>query len=217
VVGPARQRGAAGAPAVAGLEATRSCCAQRTQALVDALVAAVDLLGVVDDALALGRAEGRDDQRHTGADVGADQLLADQAARGPLTTTRWGSHRMRRAPIDCRRSTKNRRDSNIFSKISTVPSDWVAATTAIDVRSAGKPGHGASSILGMAPPRSGVHPQLWPPGTRMSLPVLGGVELDAEASEGKAGCAVLLHGRASRMSSSPPVTAASTMNEPTSM
>ena len=47
------------------------------------------------------------------------------------------------------------RDSNIFSWMSTTPSACVAATRAMLVRSAGNPGHGASSIFGIWPPMVG--------------------------------------------------------------
>ena len=47
-----------------------------------------------------------------------------------------------RAPIEISLSTKNIRDSNIFSNIRITPSHWVAVTIAIDIRSAGKAGHG---------------------------------------------------------------------------
>src|SRR2546423_11238028 len=48
------------------------------QPLLDPLVAAIDLMDVVDDALAL-RAEGGEQQGHAGADVGAGDLCAVQA------------------------------------------------------------------------------------------------------------------------------------------
>lgn len=48
--------------------------AERDEALLDALVAAVDLMHVVDHALALCT-QGGDQQRHAGADVGADHRL----------------------------------------------------------------------------------------------------------------------------------------------
>ena len=41
---------------------------------------------------------------------------------GPETTARWGSQRVMRAPMPMSLSTKNMRDSNIFSWMSTVPS-----------------------------------------------------------------------------------------------
>ena len=69
-------------------------------------------------------------------------------------TARCGSHRMIRAPIDTSLSVKNRRFSNIFSNISTVPNACVASVAAIDVGPDGNAGHGPSSILGTAPPRS---------------------------------------------------------------
>jgi len=47
-----------------------------------------------------------------------------------------------RAPIEISLSTKNIRDSNIFSNIRITPSHWVAVTIAIDIRSAGKAGQG---------------------------------------------------------------------------
>ena len=46
-------------------------------------------------------------------------------------------------------SVKTSRFSNIFSKISTVPSDCVASASAIDVRSAGNAGHGPVLDLGL--------------------------------------------------------------------
>ena len=55
-------------------------------------------------------------------------------------------------------STKNKRFSNIFSKISTRPSDWVASASAMLVRSAGNAGQGPSSILETSRPRR-PHPQ----------------------------------------------------------
>ena len=47
-----------------------------------------------------------------------------------------------RAPMPISLSTKNSRDSNIFSWISTMPSHCVAVTIAIDIVSAGNAGHG---------------------------------------------------------------------------
>ena len=73
---------------------------------------------------------------------------------GPVTTARCGSQRMIRAAIDTSLSAKNRRFSNIFSNMSTVPNACVATVTAIDVRSDGNAGQGPSSIFGTMPPRS---------------------------------------------------------------
>src|SRR5439155_685612 len=89
---------------------------------------------------------------------------------GPLTTARCGSHRRTRAPIDTSLSTKNRRFSNIFSKIRTIPSDWVAIARAMLVRSAGKAGHGPSSIFEIASPSSSRTRRRWPAGTITSSP-----------------------------------------------
>src|SRR5438876_2323810 len=52
--------------------------ADRVEPLLDPLVAAVDLMDVVDDALAFG-AERGEQQGHAGADVGAGDLRAVQA------------------------------------------------------------------------------------------------------------------------------------------
>ena len=52
-------------------------------------------------------------------------------------------------------STKKSRDSNIFSKTSSMPAHWVAVTMVVDITSAGNAGQGPSSSLGTCPPRSG--------------------------------------------------------------
>ena len=69
-------------------------------------------------------------------------IRCPSSVAGPVTTARCGSQRMILAPIPTSLSTKNRRLSNIFSKIRTVPNAWVATVRAIDVRSAGNAGHG---------------------------------------------------------------------------
>src|SRR5438067_24090 len=102
---------------------------------------------------------------------------------------------MIRAPIETSLSTKKRRLSNIFSKISTVPRACVATTTAIDVRSAGNAGHGPSSTFGIAPPRSSTIASCWSGGTRSqsspsSTPqpaaqLVAAVELDRRAELGE--------------------------------
>ena len=77
---------------------------------------------------------------------------------------------MIRAPIETSLSVKNRRFSNIFSKIRTVPAACVATATAIDVRSAGNIGHGPSSILGIwACTSSTIRSDCWA-GTRTASP-----------------------------------------------
>src|ERR1700756_5775828 len=52
-----------------------NACSQRIQPLLDPLVSPIDLMNVMDHALPL-RAEGGQQQRHTGADVGAGDLRA---------------------------------------------------------------------------------------------------------------------------------------------
>ena len=81
------------------------------------------------------------------ARMSGEDTRAPRSRRGPMTIARCGSQIVISAPIEISLSTKNRRFSNIFSKISTEPSDWVASATAIDVRSAGNAGHGPSSTL----------------------------------------------------------------------
>ena len=71
-----------------------------------------------------------------------------------MTTARCGSQRMILAPIETSLSVKNKRFSNIFSNINTVPNACVAIVNAIEVRSEGKAGQGPSSIFGIIPPRS---------------------------------------------------------------
>ena len=112
-------------------------------------------------------------------------------------------------------STKNRRFSNIFSKIRTIPSAWVASARAIDVRSAGNAGHGPSSILEIASPASSRMRSFWSAGHHDVV----AVELHpaAEALEHQAGHAQVASGTVSLMRSSPPVTAARATNEPISM
>ena len=70
---------------------------------------------------------------------------------GPTTTALCGSQRMMEAPIETSLSVKYMRDSNIFSCTNMLPVHWVAATIAIDVRSAGNAGHGPSSSFGTCP------------------------------------------------------------------
>src|SRR3954447_19520952 len=52
--------------------------AEGIQSLLDPLVSAIDLVNVVDHALAL-RAERREQQRHSGANVGAGDLRARES------------------------------------------------------------------------------------------------------------------------------------------
>ncbi len=133
---------------------------------------------------------------------------------GPVTTARWGSQRMIRAPIPMSLSTKNMRDSKSFSCTSTVPSTCVATTVMMDVRSGGKPGQGASSILGIWPPRSGFTAMAWSEETCSALPVMR-QEMPSLAKAMRIMRRSL--GSTFSMTSSPRVTAARPMKEPISM
>ena len=143
-------------------------CPEGLQPCLDALVAAVDLLGVVDGGFALRDQRG-DQQRHAGADVRAGDGLAVKLA-GPMTTARWGSQMMTRAPMEIRRSTQTRRLSYIHSWMSDVPRAWVASTSAIEVRSAGKPGQGARGCAGRRRAGLPAPRALGRRGTKMSSP-----------------------------------------------
>src|SRR5690349_21232858 len=77
----ARGRSRASGPAAAAASyvgLAHDACAERVQTLRDPLVAAVDLMDRMDDALSL-RAERGQEQGHAGADVGAGDLRADEA------------------------------------------------------------------------------------------------------------------------------------------
>src|SRR5215218_5260479 len=62
--------------------------AERTEALVDALVPAVDLADVPDRRRSL-RAQGRQQHRHPGADVGARHLLTVEPGRAGDDRSMW--------------------------------------------------------------------------------------------------------------------------------
>ena len=111
-------------------------------------------------------------------------------------------------------STKNKRFSNIFSKISTSPSDWVASASAMLVRSAGNAGHGPSSIFAIASPSSFFTRSRWPDGTTRSSPS----NSIRQPSRSKISLVMRRSsGLTSLTRSSPPVTAASATKLPTSM
>ena len=82
------------------------------------------------------------------ARMSGEVIGAPRSRLGPATIARCGSHSTMRAPIEISLSTKNIRDSNIFSNIRITPSHCVAVTMAIDIRSAGKAGQGWSSSFG---------------------------------------------------------------------
>ena len=136
------------------------------------------------------------------------------ASPGPVTTTRCGSQRMIRAPIETSLSTKNRRLSNIFSKIRIVPRAWVATMTAIEVMSAGNAGHGPSSIFGIAPPRSSRIASSWPGGTWIEVPSIS-TRSPSRSNTGRIG--TRSSEAAPSIVRSPPVMAAMPMKLPTSM
>src|SRR3954447_12810281 len=133
---------------------------------------------------------------------------------GPVTTARCGSQRMMRAPIEPSLSVKNRRVSNIFSNIRTVPNACVATVTAIEVRSDGNAGHGPSSIFGIAPPRSSCTINCWRAGTcTVSSPISTRTPSRPNAGmiESRS------FGRTASIVTSPPLIAAMPMKLPTSM
>ena len=76
-------------------------------------------------------------------------------------TARCGSQSTIRAPMPISLSTKKSRDSNIFSKTSSIPEHCVAVTMVVDMTSAGNAGQGPSSSLGTCPPRSGRMRRSW--------------------------------------------------------
>src|SRR3954447_24583061 len=104
------------------------------------------------------------------ARMSGDSTRAARSRRGPWTSARCGSAMKMLAPIEISLSQKNRRDSNIHSWTRTSPSLWVASATAIEVRSAGKAGHGPSWTLEVCSPMSRSTTSRWPPGTMTSAP-----------------------------------------------
>ena len=133
--------------------------AERVEPLVDALVAALDLPDVVDRALCPS-AHSAAISIAMPARMSGDSTASPRSWRRAATTARCGSHSTMRAPMPISLSTKNSRDSNIFSCIRIMPSHCVAVTIAIDITSAGKrrPGlvlelrHVAAEV-GADPPR----------------------------------------------------------------
>ena len=95
-----------------------------------------------------------------------------------------------------------------------MPSAWVARASAMLVRSAGKAGHGPSSILEIASPSSSLTRSAWSGGHDHVV----AVELDLAAQPLEAR-RVMRRSSAttSLIRSSPPVQAASAMKLPTSM
>ena len=127
--------------------------AERVEAFVDPLVAALDLADVVDGARALG-AERGEEHRHAGADVGR-RRPARRAARRARRRAPGAGRRARCARPSrraCRRRTSATRTSSRAS--GSGPRTASRSTMAMDIRSAGNAGHGWSSSFGTWPPRS---------------------------------------------------------------
>jgi hypothetical protein len=82
------------------------------------------------------------------ARMSGDSTVAPRSLTGPETMARCGSQSTMRAPMPMSLSTKNMRDSNIFSCMSTMPWHCVAVTMAIDITSAGNAGQGWSESVG---------------------------------------------------------------------
>src|SRR6266704_279187 len=148
------------------------------------------------------------------ARMSGDSIRSPYRREGPDTTARCGSQRMIRAPIPTSLSTKNSRFSYIFSKIITVPRAWVAIASAIEVRSAGNAGHGPSSTLGMAAPRSSWTTSSWSRGTRRFDP---SSSQRTPSREKPTSIGRRSSGITSSISSSPPVITARPMKLPTSV
>ena len=99
-----------------------------------------------------------------------------------MTTARCGSQSTMRAPIPISLSTKKRRLSNIFSKISTVPCVWVATTSrdAREVGGEGRPDAVVDLRDGAAVRRATIRSS-WSPGTKSV--VAAHLHADAQALE----------------------------------
>src|SRR5688500_17027885 len=78
------------------------------------------------------------------ARMSGDSTVEPRNADGPATSARCGSQSTILAPMPMSLSTKNMRDSNIFSCMRMSPLHWVAVTIAIDMTSAGSAGPGAA-------------------------------------------------------------------------
>src|SRR5438128_97594 len=133
---------------------------------------------------------------------------------GPAITARWGSHSTMRAPMPISSSTKNRRDSNSFSNTNSRPSHCEATTIAIDIKSAGKAGHGPSSSFGTWPPRSGRMRRSWSASTTSFAPSRRG---RTPSRSNAMRVARKSSGRTPSIVTAPFVTAASPRNDPISM
>src|SRR5437867_4163715 len=157
---------------------------------------------------------GRDARHDPVAVRPLDQLHAGRSGDGPAITARWGSHSTMRAPMPMSLSTKNRRDSNSFSNTNSRPSHCEATTIAIDIKSAGKAGHGPSSSFGTWPPRSGRMRRSWSASTTSFAPSRRG---RTPSRSNAMRVARKSSGRTPSIVTAPFVTAASPRNDPISM
>src|SRR5918997_4934271 len=148
------------------------------------------------------------------ARMSGDSRRSPRSCEGPVMIARCGSHIVMSAPISTSLSVKIMRFSNIHSWMSAEPEHCVASATAIEVRSAGKAGHGPSWTLILCSPTSREMTRSWPPGTTTSAP--SSSERRPRRSKTRRIMRRSL-GIVSRMRSSPPVTPASAMNDPISM
>ena len=148
------------------------------------------------------------------ARMSGDTSVAPWSRLGPATTAGCGSHRTTRAshvdqPIDEEQATLEEL---------LVDEDraraWFRQQNERHGREvgAGKPGQGASSTVGIAPPRSSDTASRWPPGTTSVVPS-SCVSRPRRAKTSRTRCS----GATSRTRSPPPVMAASATNEPISM
>ena len=114
--------------------------AQGVEALVDAFVAALDLLGILDDARSLG-AKRSDQHGHAGADVGAFHAGTAQSCRtgddDPMRIAQHDSRAHRDELVD----EEHAAFEHLLEEQDHA-SHCVAVTMAIDMASAGKAGHG---------------------------------------------------------------------------
>ena len=123
--------------------------AQLAQALVDPLVAAVDLADVAD--LAAPSAHSAASSIAMPARMSGDSTRSPRSRRGPVTIARWGSQRTMSAPIRISLSVKIRRLSNIHSCTRIEPSAWVASATRDRGQIGGERGPGPVLDLALVP------------------------------------------------------------------
>ena len=187
--------------------------AERVQALVDALVAALDLADVVD--VLSPSAQSAASSIAMPARMSGDSTVPPRSCDGPATSARCGSQStMLRAHADQLVDEEQARLEHLLVD-ENQPVHCVAVTIAIDIVSAGNAGHGWSSSFGTWPPRSlwimqlllGRDDQIVARRSSHSIP------RRSKPMSVERRCST----PASSMRISDLVTAASPMNEPTSM